>query len=109
MPSGAKRKWVVAEDVALSEFEMENLEYRSFLKEGGETRISGDKMRQRASAMKGNLGLADAKRFLADAVKIPQNLRGFCIVFPGTVLRDPYGYLYVACLFGGDDRDLNPA
>lgn len=100
---GSERKWEMTEDVPPSEFEVADLKFRSFLKKK-EYGVSGETMRKRAVAMKGNLGLADAKRFLAEQKKIPQELRGLYVVFPGTVLRGPHGYLHVACLSWGGCR-----
>lgn len=94
---GNKRKWEIVSDVAPSAFQIGDLKFLSFLKKNKNS-VTGKTMCQRAVVMKGNLGLADAKRFLAEQEKIPQRLRGLYIVFPGTVLRDSYGRLDVADL-----------
>lgn len=95
--------WKIVEDVAPSEFKIGDLKFLSFLKES-ESSVTGKTMRQRAVAMKGNLGLSDAKRLLTEKEKIPRDLRGCYIVFPGTVLRVPRGCLGVAYLYWGVGR-----
>jgi len=79
--------WTVVEDVAPTAFADIKLKPVSFLKQG-ESSISGDEMRKRAVEFKGNLGLADGKRMLAEHDKIPAEFRDFYILLPGTVLRD---------------------
>jgi hypothetical protein len=61
-------------------------------------------MRKRAVEFKGNLGLSDGKRMLAEQDKIPVEFRDFYILLPGTVLRDSDGDLYVPFLYWGGDR-----
>lgn len=100
---GNKRKWNVLEDIAPSQFDTNKLKPRSFLKTSDKKGyISGEEMRQRAVEFKGNLGLVDGKRMLAEQDKIPKEFRDFCIPLPGTLLRDSGGRLFVPCLrFGG--------
>lgn len=102
---GQKRKWKVIEDVAPSAFEVSKLKPRSFLK-GPKTLLSGEAMRRHAVKLKGNLGLADGKRLLAEQDKIPAEFQDFYIPLPGTVLRDPIGDLRVAYLYWHGDRWL---
>ncbi|OGH70043.1 MAG: hypothetical protein A3C90_02585 [Candidatus Magasanikbacteria bacterium RIFCSPHIGHO2_02_FULL_51_14] len=95
--------WEVVEDVEPSEFEVGDLAFPGFLMEG-ETCIDGEEMRRRAVQLKANFGLVDGKRLLAHQDEIPVELRGKAIVLSGTLLRDPDGRLYVACLDWDDDR-----
>ena len=90
--------WEVMEDVAPSTFDVGKLTLRSFLKQG-ESPIGGDEMRKRAVELKGNLGLTDGKRMLAEQDKIPVEFREFYIPLPGTVLRDSGGDLFVPYLY----------
>lgn len=53
------------------------------------TTIRGDKMRERAVELKGNLGHAHGKRMLAEQYKIPAKFRDYYIPLPGTVLCKP--------------------
>lgn len=89
--------WAVVEDVAPSTFDVSELKPVSFLKPG-ESSIGGEEMRKRAIEFKGNLGLADGKRLLAEQDKIPVEFREFYITLPGTVLRDSDGILRVPYL-----------
>ncbi len=90
--------WMVIEDVVPSTtLDVSKLKFRSFLKDG-ELWVNGKVLRKRAVELKGNLGLTDAKRFLAEQGKIPAKPRDFYIVFPGTVLRDFVGRLRVPYL-----------
>ena len=88
----------VAQNVAPSQFDISKLKPCSFLKKD-ESIISGPEMRRRAVQFKGNLGLCDGKRMLAEQDKIPKEFRDFYILLPGTLLRDPDGYLYVPRLY----------
>lgn len=99
IPNGCR----VVEDVEPTEFNVEDLEFPTFL-EAGETSIGGDLMRERAVNLKANFGLTDGKRILANQGKIPVEMRGKYIVLTGTKLRDPDGCLCVACLYWDDDR-----
>lgn len=72
-------------------------DFISFLKKDEES-IGGRAMRRRAKEFDYNLGLADAVWFLENQHLIPIELRGKCIIFPGTVLRDSDGRLNVPCL-----------
>jgi len=85
------------EDVAPSTFDVSMLKSCSFRKDG-EPPISGDEVRKRAIQFRGNLGLADGKRMLAEQDKISAELQEYCISLPGTVLRDSDDYLHVPCL-----------
>lgn len=95
--------WVVVEDVEPSDFKVEDLVFVGFLKDG-ETVVSGTVMRERAVALKANLGLSDAPRLLQDQTKISTERSGNnFIVLAGTVLRSPDGNLNVPVLnFGGE-------
>ena len=95
--------WSVVEDVNPSLYDVAKLKPTSYLKDG-EMWIKSDEMRKRAVEMRGNLGLCDAKRLLAnDGKLIPVEFRKFFIPLPGTVLRDAVGGLYVPYLpFDGD-------
>ncbi len=96
--NGNKMKWEVVEDVAPSDqLDISKLKPRSFLK-NGEKYITREEMRKRAVEFKGNLGLCDGKRMLAEQDKIPKEFRNFNISLPGTVLSDSSGLLYVPCL-----------
>ncbi len=90
--------WTVVEDVAPSTFDVSKLKPASFLKQG-ESSIGGEEMRKRAIEFKGNLGLADGKRLLAEQEKIPAEFRKFYISLPGTVLRASGGGLCVPDLY----------
>jgi len=100
---GKKRKWEVVEDVTPTLFNIRDLKFKGFLK-SGESLVNGSTMRERAVAMKGNLGLVDAKRLLDHQSEIPTKLRGRHIMFLGTVLRGSGGFLGVPCLFLDGDR-----
>lgn len=92
--------WVksVKEDVEpTANLDISKIQFKSFLK-NGESWIYGNEMRARAVAMKGVLGLSDAKKFLAEQDKIPVAMRDKVIVFTGTVLLDSDGDRRVACL-----------
>ena len=94
---GNTKKWEVLEDVQPSNFKISDLEMVTFL-QGEETSIRGKVMRERAVSLKANLGLVDAKRLLDNQSEIPVEFRGKILVFTGTLLRDPDGSLFVACL-----------
>lgn len=94
----------VPQDVAPSEFDISKIKPRTFLKDGKPS-ISGEGMRKRAVELKGNLGLSDGKRMLADGGKlIPIEFQCYYIPLPGTLLRDSDGYLHVPCLHFLGDR-----
>lgn len=95
--------WKVAEDVAPSSFDVSKLKLVAFLKKG-ESAIGGVEMRKRAIELKGNLGLADGQRLLAEQDKIPVEFRDYYIVLSGTVLRGSGGDLDVPCLAFFDGR-----
>lgn len=90
--------WAVVEDVEPSEFNISDLEFVSFL-EGEEQYVAGEEMRKRSVALRGNLGLCDAKRLLAGQNEIPEDIRSKYIVLPGTVLRGSDRYLRVPFLY----------
>lgn len=97
--------WTVVEDIAPSQFDVNKLKPRSFLKKSDKKGyINSEEMRKRVVEFKGNLGLSDAKRMLAEQDKIPTEFRDFYIPFPGTVLRDSDGDLIVPYLCWGGDR-----
>ena len=83
-------------------FNLADLQFRSFIKEGDSKYITGEEMRRRAITMKGNLGLADAKNLRDQLNSHPdkrKDLQGKYIVLPDTLLRHSGGGLLVACLF----------
>ena len=80
---------------------MDNLKFKTFLKEGDGPYINGETMRQRAVEQKANLGLADGERLKDHMNKFTykfKELRSNCIVLPGTLLHGSSGRLLVACL-----------
>ncbi|OGL68956.1 hypothetical protein A3B21_04425 [Candidatus Uhrbacteria bacterium RIFCSPLOWO2_01_FULL_47_24] len=91
--------WTVVEDVNPTlDLDISKLVPRSFLKEG-EAVISGPEMRTRARELKGNWGLSDGKRMLADKGKlIRAEFHPFYIPLAGTLLRGPGGGLDIPCL-----------
>ncbi len=95
--------WRIESDVEPTEFEVSDLEFIPFLKEG-ETVVTGDVMCERALVLKANLGLADGKKILANQDKIPKKLRGKWIALTGTVLRDLGGKRLVAHPYWRGDR-----
>lgn len=95
---GNKHKYEVSKDVLPSTSDVSEWEYISLLQEG-EVWLKSDQMLQRAFELGGNLGLVDAKRMLANEDKIPVSLRGFKILFPGTILSDSIGHWYTACIY----------
>ncbi|MBI5222484.1 MAG: hypothetical protein HY980_03235 [Candidatus Magasanikbacteria bacterium] len=103
IPTENGNPWEVVEDVETSAFDVAKLRPRSFLKDR-ELSIGGDEMRRRAVEFKGNLGLADGKRIVAEQRNFSSEFDGFYIPLPGTVLRDPHGDLYVADLHRLGDR-----
>lgn len=100
---GNRHKWEIVEDVPPSKFKISDLKFLSFLKKG-KSSATGKTMRRRAVAMKGNLGLADVKYVLEHQAEIPVEFQNNYLVFPGTLLRDPYGLLCVAYLYWGGGR-----
>ena len=83
-------------------FNLADLQFRSFIKEGDSKYITGEEMRRRAITMKGNLGLADAKNLRDQLNSHPdkrKDLQGKYIVLPDTLLRYSDDVLRVACLF----------
>jgi len=94
--------WTVVDDVAPTLKSASDLEAIGFLREG-ESAVSGETMRARAKEIKVNLGLADLAVAMNDKAKISAELRPYCLVFSGTVLRGPDGSLCVACLDWGVD------
>lgn len=103
--------WVkeVVEDVELTKFDPEKLEFIDFLREDDGGRIDGPTMRQRAKEFKANLGLSDVPALLGEDGKglktIPAELRGKAvIVLAGTLLRSRFGFLNVAFLYWLGDR-----
>lgn len=95
----AEYGYEVVDDVAQpTDFQVKDLEFISFLKEG-EPPIDGATMRSRAVMLKGNFGLCDAPRLLKQQVDIPVEEHSRYIVLAGTKLRDRFGVLYVAYLF----------
>lgn len=103
IPEYNGKKCEVVEDVAPSQFDVAKLKAVSFLK-GEEQIVRGKIMRKRAIELKGNLGLVDGKRLLAEQVQIPVELREYFIVLPGTLLRDHDGDLHVPCLCWDGDQ-----
>ncbi|MEK7756363.1 MAG: hypothetical protein AAB385_04045 [Planctomycetota bacterium] len=82
-------------------FNLADLQFRSFIKEGDSKYITGEEMRRRAITMKGNLGLADAKNLRDQLNSHPdkrKDLQGKYIVLPDTLLRRSGGDLHVAYL-----------
>lgn len=63
--------WEVVEDVEqMPNLDIAKMKFKSFLK-NGESYISGDEMRERAVALKCNLGLSDAEYLLEPSVGNP--------------------------------------
>ncbi len=70
--------------------------------EKGEGCVNGAVMRDRAKEKGCDFGQADLEYVLEHQDQIPKKLRGFYLVFPGTVWRDSDGDRYVAyCGWGG--------
>lgn len=104
--AGVNRKWGVIQDVfpvLTTNIEIANLQFACFLK-GVETSIGGETLRWRAKELGGDLGLADAKHLLNHQDEIPEEWRGYFIVFPGTVLSEPGGRRLVPIMFWLGDR-----
>lgn len=91
--------WEVVEDVEPTpDLDISKLKPRSFFKDSDKNGyISGEEMRKRAQEFKGNLGLSDGKRMLAEQDKIPPEFRSY-IPLPGALVRDSDGKLRVPCL-----------
>jgi hypothetical protein len=98
----AEYGYAVVEDVAPTLKSVGDLEFAPFL-EPGEDYVNGETMRQRAKKLGANLGLVDLKFVLDRQAEIPAEMRDKYIVFSGTVLRNPNGYLYVADLYRSGD------
>ncbi len=98
-PSLIPAGWTVVEDIAPTpDLDVSRLVLRSFLRDG-ETVIRGEDIRVRARELKGNWGLSDAPRFLADGGKrIAVEFQPFYIPLSGTVLRDAFGRLCIPWL-----------
>lgn len=76
-----------------------DLDAAPFLKED-ETSINSKEMIKRAVKLGANLGQRDAERLLKDPSKIPEGLRSFYLVFPGTIwVRLSDGSHCTPCLF----------
>jgi hypothetical protein len=89
---GKKIKVRVLEDIAPSNFQVDDLELIGLGKDMP-MNVSGEIMRQRAKELGANFGLVDAKRCLQNQEKIFSNkMYPHGIVFPGTVLENSNGY-----------------
>ena len=79
----AKDGWILLEDIPFdgNEFIPEFLE---FLKPG-EFEVNGDEVRRRAKKLNANRGQHDAEWLLEHQGRIPRELRGKYLIFPGTV------------------------
>lgn len=99
----AEYGFTVLEDVEPSRFQIKDLELVPFLKPEDDGSVNGEILRARASDLKANLGLMDAKRLLDNQAEISTEFRGSVLVFTGTLLRDSGGSLPVAylCWRGG--------
>lgn len=97
--------WTVEKDVASNVFDMKKIKPVSFLKPGEEDGIDcEEELRKRAIELKGNFGLADGLRMLAEQDKIPVEFRKFTVLLPGTVLLDRHGCAEMPQLFYCVDR-----
>ena len=99
-----KRKygWDLLEDTPIEGEGSQELEFVEFLRDG-EDYVKGDVMFERAVELGNRAGQQHAERLLAQQKSIPNELRKFHLVFPGTKWRDSGGhpgYLFVPCLNG---------
>ncbi|GEM_PF-1661011 len=81
-----KDGWKLLEDVSFDEKEFVP-EFLELLK-SGETSVSGGMMRLRAGELNAHTGQRHAEWLLAHRDRIPEELQGKCLVFPGTVWED---------------------
>ena len=89
------------DDVQPSQFEAKNIKLKTFL-EDGEGQITGEEVRKRALAKKGNFGLVDGERWKNEMNNSKDKFKkwqGKYIVLPGTLLRDSNDHLRVAFLY----------
>ncbi|TSC84381.1 MAG: hypothetical protein G01um101413_676 [Parcubacteria group bacterium Gr01-1014_13] len=113
-----KKGWAIVENVKPSKFEVKDLELVSILKDGEES-VDGDTMRQRATNLKANFGLDDAKYILDHQAEIPVEFRGKYLIFPGTLFdcmhipsirwedgKWQFGFIPVSFGFNYGDDDL---
>lgn len=98
------KSWKVIKDVSPTEFQVKDLEFVTFVKEG-ELLVNYKVARKRAIGLKANFGIADAQYLLEHQKEIPAEFfeTEERIVFPGTLLRDKGGSLMVGYLFLGID------
>lgn len=89
-------EWETTEDVGPVVGEP-TLELDEFLKDD-ESYVVGTTMVERAKAQGRQAGQSHAERMLEQQDAIPVAWRKFVLVFAGTTRRNPYGYLYIACL-----------
>ncbi len=96
-----KDGWCLVED-SLGVVEISNLEIIPFLR-GDEGSISGGELHKRALELGGNFGQRQAEYLFEHEDEIPVGWRDYYLVFPGTLLRTPDGYLLVPylCWRGG--------
>ena len=98
------------DDVQPSQFEAKNIKLKTFL-EDGEGQITGEEVRKRALAKKGNFGLVDGERWKNEMNNSKDKFKkwqGKYIVLPGTLLRDSNDHLRVAFLYwNGDSWEFN--
>lgn len=88
----AYKSWPVVSDVPFTG--NEDLEPVEFLR-GDETYLAGNAFLTRARELGQLAGEQHAEALLSNQAEIPTEWRRFYLVFPGTVRRDPSGYLVV--------------
>ncbi len=113
---GLSRSWIHAADLIpegytiiedvqpIFDLRVTDLRFVGFLQDKHGFIAKGIQLRERAIALKANLGLADARNILIQQNDIPANLRGSLrIVFTGTIVRRPDGGLSIALLWWNGD------
>lgn len=94
--------WKIIKDVPQSK--SKEFEFISCLNENENCIFSWEELQKWAVNLNANLGLKDAEFLEEHQSLISEKMRNKWIVFPGTILRDSDGFLYVACLDWDGDR-----
>lgn len=93
-----KDGWTLIENTPRRITSVRGLELVPFL-EKDESYVNGEEMVRRARVeLDANYGQEDTEYVLARQDEIPEEFRSYCLVFPGTVWRDAYGYRRVPYL-----------
>jgi hypothetical protein len=98
---------VPGQDVEPSKFEVRDLEFISIVRPD-ERFIDGETMRQRASELHANFGIADGMFILGHQEEMPKDLQDH-IVLAGTLLRSPSDGHFVVGILYWDWNEWRPS